>query len=363
MFDDTAKPVRRRAGEEAELPAEVHGPEVGVAAWFHLGDEEAVRQTLSLADELGVRRLRTGFSWADYERLDRDGPAWFDWLMHDQLGPRIRTGAVQVLFNFLYTPWTHARVKADGRRTTASPPRRLRAYGDFVGRMLARYGDLIHEVELLNEMDIPSEWDREFDPQWHRLARTLRHAARVGNRHGRLVVLGGPTRTEPVLYERLAGPRVRRRNALRHVDVAGLHGFPGTWDSSVTHAGAWRWRGWPDEVGLLRATLTRLRCPRPVWVTETGSSAYDDPSGYSQLAAFQESHEQLSVLGVDRMYWYGLTDLADDAPTINNVIMGETRESNPHSHYLGMRAPLFDHLRDNAGRYFHSRTAAPSLIP
>jgi hypothetical protein len=135
-------------------PSSAVGPEVGFVAWFHFGDESSVRRILEMVDELGVRRLRTGFSWADYERLDADGPAWFDWLLRDALGERIRSGQLDVLFNFLYTPWAQARVKATGERNTASPPRRLHAYGRFVAQMIARYEDLIRDVELLNE--IPS---------------------------------------------------------------------------------------------------------------------------------------------------------------------------------------------------------------
>src|SRR5947209_18466104 len=200
------------------------GPQVGFVGWFHFGDEENVRRTLSMVDELGVRALRTGFSWADYDRLDADGPAWFDYLLHDALGERIRSGQLEVLFNFLYTPWAQQRVKASGERNTASPPRRLRAYARFIARVIERYGGLVGDVELLNEMDIFQEWDREFDWHWEKLARTLRQAAIVAHRRGRRVILGGTTRAEPVLLQSLAGRRWLGRNALRHMDVVGLHG-------------------------------------------------------------------------------------------------------------------------------------------
>jgi CDP-paratose 2-epimerase len=339
----------RSRADGAPPPA---GPEVGFVAWFHFGDETAVRQTLEMVDELGVRRLRTGFSWADYERQDADGPAWFDWLLHDVLGERIRSGGVDVLFNFLYTPWSQARVKPDGERDTASPPRQLRAYGRFVGQMIERYGDLIGDVELLNEMDIFQEWDRTFDWHWRRLARTLRHGAVAAHRHGRRVILGGTTRAEPVLLECVSGPRWLGRDALRHVDVVGLHGFPGTWDTSVTHPDTWSWRGWEVELSLIRETCRRRHRELPVWVTETGSSTYGDAGGEGQLDTFRRSHAALASLGVERMYWYGFTDLADERPTINHVISGESREANPHSHHLGLAAPLRAYMKAHAERLF-----------
>lgn len=336
----------------ADPPQELPGPAVGVVCWWHLGDEAALRRDLSLIDELGVRRLRTGFSWADYERLDLDGRAWFDHLVHDVLGERIRSGQLEVLFNFLYTPWSEARVKPTGERNTASPPRRLRSYGRFILRMIERYGDLIGDVELLNEMDIPMEWDREFDWHWRKLARTLRYAAAGVHRRRRRVVLGGTTRAEPVLLEQISGWRALGLGALRHMDVVGLHGFPGTWDTSVTHADSWRWRGWESEVALVRDACRRLGCPRPVWVTETGYSHYEDPGGESQLLAFRRTHEALGRLGVERMYWYGLTDLDDERPTINKVISGESRDANPYSHSLGLAPPLLAHMRAQRERLF-----------
>jgi CDP-paratose 2-epimerase len=344
------------AGDAASTTAPpVGGPEVGIVAWFHVGDEGHVRRTVADVDALGIRRLRTGFSWADYERGDLDGPAWFDFVVREQLGDRIAAGELDVLFNFLYTPWKRARVNKHGLRTTASPPRILRWYGDFVGRMIARYGELIGDVELMNEMDISPEWDRELDWEWHKLARTLRHAAALAHRRGRRTVLGGGTRVEPVLFDRLNGSRWLGRSALRHIDVVGLHGFPGTWDTSVTHASDWRWRGWHAEVALARRALHGLGLERPLWVTETGSSTFDDPSGASQLSAFRKTYAELTELGVERVYWYGLHNLGEDRATINNVITGESRESNPHSHTLGMKEPLRAHLAAWARTYFTPR--------
>ena len=353
----SADPVIDVASGEGEPPSAT-GPEVGFVAWFHFGDEANVRRTLEMVDELGVRRLRTGFSWADYERLDADGPAWFDWLLRDALGERIRSGQLDVMFNFLYTPWAQARVKANGERNTASPPRRLHRYGRFLAQMIARYEDLIGDVELLNEMDIFQEWDREFDWHWKLLARTLRHAAAVMRRRGRRVILGGTTRAEPVLLECLSGPRWLGRNALRYVDVVGLHGFPGTWDTSVTHAASWSFRGWEIEVGLIRETCRRRHREVPIWVTETGSSTYEDPSGADQLETFCRTHKALATLGVRRMYWYGLTNLADEQATINNVISGESRDANPHSHHLGLAAPLRAYMKSEAARLFEGRPEA-----
>src|SRR5438270_394419 len=52
-----------------------YAPELGICQWFHYEDprlDEAVRWL----KKLGIRRLRTGLSWADWHRPD--AAAWFD---------------------------------------------------------------------------------------------------------------------------------------------------------------------------------------------------------------------------------------------------------------------------------------------
>ena len=119
LYDEhgTPKPAARAFGELT--------PEFGLCQWFHFEDprlETAVRDMRSL----GVRHLRTGLSWADWERPDAE--RWFDRMMR-ALDPFEVTGT------FCFTPehrgvWAHH----------SAPPREPEAFAEFCALMVRRYG-------------------------------------------------------------------------------------------------------------------------------------------------------------------------------------------------------------------------------
>ena len=99
-------------------------PAVGICQWFHFEDprlDEAVR----LMRDLGVRRLRTGLSWADSERPNAQ--RWFDHQMRT-LEP------FEVTLTFCFTP-EHKGV----RPHHTSPPQVPAEFADFCARMTRRY--------------------------------------------------------------------------------------------------------------------------------------------------------------------------------------------------------------------------------
>jgi beta-xylosidase len=99
-------------------------PELGVCQWFHFEDpriEDAVRWL----ERLGVKRLRTGLSWADSLRPNAE--AWFDRQM--RLLERF-----DVTVTYCFTP------DARGRRPDhTSPPERIEEFAEFCARMTRRY--------------------------------------------------------------------------------------------------------------------------------------------------------------------------------------------------------------------------------
>ncbi len=110
---------KRALGRFAE-----YAPELGVCQWFHFEDhrlEDAVRWLR----RLGVRRLRTGLSWADSLRpgaLD-----WFDRQMR-ALEP------FDLTLTYCFTP-----EPSGVRPHHTSPPRRIEEFAEFCGRMTRRY--------------------------------------------------------------------------------------------------------------------------------------------------------------------------------------------------------------------------------
>jgi beta-xylosidase len=99
-------------------------PELGICQWFHFEDyrlDDAVRWLR----KLGVRKLRTGLSWADSFRPGAD--AWFDQQMK-------ALDEFDVTLTYCFTP-EHRGLQPHH----TSPPKCLEEYADFCARMTKRY--------------------------------------------------------------------------------------------------------------------------------------------------------------------------------------------------------------------------------
>jgi beta-xylosidase len=99
-------------------------PELGICQWFHFEDhrlDDAVRWLR----KLGVRKLRTGLSWADSFRPGAD--AWFDRQMR-------ALDEFDVTITYCFTP-EHRGLAPHH----TSPPRCPEEYADFCARMTRRY--------------------------------------------------------------------------------------------------------------------------------------------------------------------------------------------------------------------------------
>jgi beta-xylosidase len=99
-------------------------PEFGICQWFHYEDhrlEDAVRWL----KKLGVRKLRTGLSWADSFRPDAD--AWFDKQM-------AALDDFDVTVTFCFTP-EHRGIQPHHTSAPLVPEE----FADFCARMVRRY--------------------------------------------------------------------------------------------------------------------------------------------------------------------------------------------------------------------------------
>jgi len=114
--DGTPKPAMKHFAEFA--------PELGICQWFHFEDhrlDEGVRWLR----EMGVRKLRTGLSWADSLRPNAD--AWFDRQMS-------ALEEFDLTVTFCFTPESHGVLPHH-----TSPPKRVDEFAEFCGRMVRRY--------------------------------------------------------------------------------------------------------------------------------------------------------------------------------------------------------------------------------
>ncbi len=100
-------------------------PALGICQWFHFEDHRLEKGAQALRD-LGVKRLRTGLSWADFERPNAE--QWFDRQMR-LLEP------FELTVTFCFTP-----ERCGVRPHHTSPPRNPQEYADFCAKMTRRYG-------------------------------------------------------------------------------------------------------------------------------------------------------------------------------------------------------------------------------
>jgi beta-xylosidase len=99
---------------------------VGVCEWVYWQEEARFSQMLALLRSLGVRKVRTGIGWADW---DRPGAVeWFDHVMQ-------QLSAFEVTLTLCFTP---ARAGRAPHHT--SPPINLGDFADFCETIVRRYG-------------------------------------------------------------------------------------------------------------------------------------------------------------------------------------------------------------------------------
>lgn len=267
-----------------ERAAAVSGPEIGLLEWFWLNDHARVEAAVGDLRRLGVHHLRVGVSWADY--LSDGGPAWYDWLLP------LLAREVELLPCFVYTPPSLGETPS-----TASPPRNPKDYADFIDHCITRYGRHFGAVELWNEPNNAREWDYENDPLWEKFAATIGGAAYWAHRRGRRTVLGGMSPVDPNWLHTMF-----RRGVLDHIDVVGLHGFPGSYDSDR--------RPWTSHIHKIREQLEQYGLAQ-VWITETGYPTWRHDE-FRQLQVFADVLD----LPVERVYWLCLNDLAPERPSL-----------------------------------------------
>ncbi len=282
---------------------------LGICQWFHYksqggrhGDSHGeVERAVAEMRALGLSRLRTSISWADYHRPG--GPAWYDWLFEELAS-----------FELLVSIWHGPPSFSDGR-TCASPPPGLTDYGSFVGLMIDRYGHRFWDIELGNEPgSLHGRHVRQCEPCWSRFGERIAFAAEVARGKGKRIVLGGLLSLDHQWLE-----LIRRQGALAHADVLAVHGFPEMSPDVLPNVAPdvlpdiWPRRdqqrhrlGWDEEIARIREHSG----DKPIWITETGLPTWDmhaERTGRYRLQA--DLLCRAARAPVERVYWHGLIDL------------------------------------------------------
>ncbi|WP_419731139.1 NAD-dependent epimerase/dehydratase family protein [Lichenicola sp.] len=257
---------------------------LGLVEWFHPGEHARVEASLVRMRELGITRLRTHISWAEY--VNEGGEDWYGWLV-----PRL-AGEIELLPCVHFTPPSLSRTgRANG------PPIDLTGYADFIDHLITRFPGMFDAVELWNEPNNLLDWDWQHDQDWLLFCEMAGAAAYWVQARGLKAVLGGPCPSD-LAWLRLMG----ERGLLGVLDAVGLHGFPGTWDTEARS-----WPGWHALIESVAKTVHAYNPALELWITETGYSTWrNDP--FAQLGRFLDVVD----LPVQRIYWYGLQDVAAD---------------------------------------------------
>ena len=101
-----------------------HTPELGICQWFHFEDHR-LDDAVCWLKKLGVKRLRTGLSWADSFRPN--AMEWFDRQMS-------ALEDFDVTLTYCFTP-EHKGI----RPHYTSPPQNVEEFADFCAEMTRRY--------------------------------------------------------------------------------------------------------------------------------------------------------------------------------------------------------------------------------
>jgi CDP-paratose 2-epimerase len=295
---------------------------LGLVQWFPYGDLQRVRRVREKLRVLGVTRLRTMLSWADWCRPD--GPEWIARMLDELEG-------VDVL------PVLHSTPPSFGEKPyTSSVPRDLGHYAYYVRWVCETYGDRFTHVQLWNEPTTWCDWDRDADKWWLRFAEMIRYAAAEAAGTDVQVVLAGISPPDGLLLA--AGDNevphflqiMELERALEHVDVVAFHGFPGT--PHWSHG----WGGWVEEIGAISEWADARGLD--TWITEAGSSRLIP---HDRAAELREALEAAAAGGIERVYWYSVEDVTWRAQREINLDWGR----DPHDYATGLTPDVEREIR------------------
>lgn len=271
-------------------------PKLGMLEWYRPGEYEQVEQSLEDLKKLGISRLRTGISWADW--YTEGTQEWYDWLF------KKLSAQVEVLPCFLYTPPSLGKVAK-----TSSPPKYPKSYADFIDVMITRYGEHFEWVELWNEPNNPVEYDFTHDYSWNKFCQMIDMASYWSKHRGKKTLLGGMSPIDPSWLKMMA-----ERGTLENIDAVGIHGFPDVFDQ--------QWNGWEEKIKEIRKVLDSFELKKEIWISEAGFSTWQ----HDEVKQYEEFKKVLQT-NVDRVYWYSLKDLDPSLPTVGGYHLDE-REYN-----------------------------------
>ena len=113
-----------RADGTAKPAVHCFDPEMGICQWFHF-DDHRLSFAVKWLKRLGIKKLRTGISWADWHR--EDALRWFDYQME-------MLHEFDTTITLCFTPPSRGKLA-----TITSPPSVPEEFAEFAAQVVSRY--------------------------------------------------------------------------------------------------------------------------------------------------------------------------------------------------------------------------------
>lgn len=253
--------------------------------------------------DLPVERLRlwdTRTAWLDLEPAD---DAWNFERLDAILATAASRGVWQVTLVLAGTPrWAASRGAEAGAAWlgpgSASPPRDLDQWRQFVRTIAVRYAGRIAAYEIWNEPTSRTFFTGT-PVQWAAMVAVAAEEIRMTD-PGARVLASGFSATTRADVRRLQPWLAALADARPRLDGLSIHWYPRSWAQV---------RGLAGVTSEVRASATRLGLPADIWVSEANARVDQRFPGGAQGQVVRAMIEQARRARVQELAWYAWLDL------------------------------------------------------
>ena len=283
--------------------------------------EKRDRAVQMIADA-GFHWIRQEFSWEDIEihgkgdfQDRRNDPYRSAWEKYDQIVDLAEEYDLEIIARLSNPPaWSRAKGDEGG---AFAPPDSLKDYGDFVEKVVRRYGDRIHYWQIWNEPNIYPEWgDQPVDPEAYTELLKTGHSRVKAICPDCTVISGALAQTIPLgprdLNDFIFLQRMYDAGAADYFDVLAMQGY-GLWSGPTDRRMRPRVLNFSRPLYLREIMVQNGDAAKPIWITEMNWNAPAEDLPNKQFGvATEEQQARYAVLAYQRAQeewpWVGVVN-------------------------------------------------------
>lgn len=248
----------------------------------------------------GIRLWDTRTAWLNIEPADDD---WHFAQLDALVAKADARGAARITLVLAGTPRWAATKATPGEAHwlgpgSASPPRDIRQWRDFVRKVATRYVGRIDAYEIWNEPETPTFFSGTPD-QWAQLVKAAAEEIMRVDRAASILASGFIMTTQGNLNRSLPWLRALAASGA-HVDGLSLHWYPTSWRQI---------RGLGVIAQRMRRIAVGLGLPGGLWVTEANAVLRRGFPGRLQGQVVRGIFEQAKRAQLHDLTWYAWLDL------------------------------------------------------